>query len=243
MMALPGLMTPFIKSPFWSNHERLVSYDIPNAEILSLWFISKDQQLHTDITNPNETVYTKIARHLFDSERPTSDEIKIGKKLLIAKTYGQHANSVKNDLVDSKQLLSLEQLSHFYAWFNKEYQTAWHFMANVAKDTNVWMLGKQTQHPSTSLSEYQRQNAVNASIMAYLLKEWAVSIANHEHESGIRLINVVHDNVVVSVPETISNSSVAGYLLNLLNNAMQDTDIPLPISALTYKEFGEQTHG
>lgn len=224
MMSLPKI----IKDYLYIKDNVLIEFDMTNAEISALAWLSGDEVLRRDI---EFGVYDTL-KMIIDSELKTDVPRKIVKTMIIQLIYGASHKTVIESAIKMEKLTN-DVVTHAINLIENRYQQAWQYLDAVAKDPYINFAGKRTQFLSSDVESGWRTtvNIAVASVISTLMKLWAVELVNE----GINVVNTVHDSVWLSVDPNMDLIALKMVVEMALNKVRGSIEVHIKTSILGEK--------
>lgn len=203
LQAVPSIMRPYFES---REGRVLVVADFSQVELRILAEVSKDKTM-IDAFNNDMDLHTITASRVFNKhiDEVTDVERKIGKSLNFGIVYGITEIGIQNQIRKStKQEISIEEAMTYRINFFNAYKNIYSLQNILLQSDEIKSLGGRVWREG--LKPNQKLNYCIQGTGADILKESLIEFMKNRNEN-YKLCAVVHDEIVIEVPEEEADSA------------------------------------
>lgn len=224
MMSLPKI----IKDYLYIEGMMLIEFDMTNAEISALAWLSSDKVLKSDI---KLGVYEAL-KTIIDSDLRIDIPRKVVKTMIIQLIYGASHQTVIESAMKVDELTT-NIIMYSINLIENRYHQAWQYLDAIAKDPYINFAGKRTEFLSSDVENGWRTtvNIAVASVISTLMKMWAVELVN----LGLHVVNTVHDSVWLSVDDNTEFITLKTLVEEALKRVRGNIEVQIQASILGKK--------
>ncbi|MGK4064360.1 hypothetical protein AB0Y39_10000 [Weissella paramesenteroides] len=215
---------------------RFVALDIGSAEPRALAGVANDETLRMAIS---EGLYESVGNSLLEHTGIIIPR-KLVKSLCMGFLYGQSSQGVGNTL--SEMRLTNELTREVFLALQDFFQKSTSLLSQVSKMPVAYLQGRPSKIDVSGKRPNQRRSYVASSIIAALVKRWAVRII--EINPTIWVHEIPRDALWLSIPESETDGTVLNQGILALKQAINDCKFQFPIDEhiMTIKRLGEQNN-
>ena len=228
--AIPKWCRNYLVAP---TGRRFVALDIGSAEPRALAGVADDEKLRSAIS---EGLYESIGMSLL---RSTGIELprKVVKKLFVAYLYGQSLRGVIATLAEIS--LDAECARQIFQELQGLFPKSATFLQTVSLKNFAYLQGQYTDIDVSDKRRNQRRSYVASSIVAALVKRWAVRLSEMHPDWWIH--EIPRDALWLSVPKQQRNEDILVIARKSLKLALTDCQFegfPFDDKVITLKGIG-----
>lgn len=231
--AIPKWCRDYLVAP---TGRRFVALDIGSAEPRALAGVADDEKLRSAIS---EGLYESIGMSLLkntDIELPR----KMVKRLFMGYLFGQSLGGVITTLAE----ISLDAgcARQIFQELQGLFPKSATFLQTVSLKNFAYLQGQYTDIDVSDKRRNQRRSYAASSIVAALVKRWAVRLS--EMHSDWWVHEIPRDALWLSIPEAETDETVLNQGILALKQAINDCKFQFPIDEhiMTIKKLGEQNN-
>jgi hypothetical protein len=232
--AIPKWARKYLVPP---QGRKFLALDIGSAEARAIVAVSLDGKLREAILGD---IYEIVSDHIADQAGIIVPRNYI-KKLVYGYLYGQTAYGVTETLKEGHLIETPLEGNNVYHAVQGLFQVASSFLDKVADSNNAFLQGRWTDVDVSDKRPAQRRSYVASSMVAAIVKQWAVNLTQMTGEIDIH--EIPRDALWLSVPVDVPDGMVLAQGRKALVDAIQQlgfTGFPVDDSKLlTMKKLGE----
>lgn len=216
LQAVPSIMRQYFKA---REDKVFVVADFSQIELRILAEVSKDETL-IDAFNNDMDLHTITASKVFNKsiDEVTNVERKIGKSLNFGIVYGITEKGIQNQIMkNTNEEISIEEAGTYRKNFFTAYNKIYSLQNIILQSNKIKSLGGRIW--KDDLKPNQKLNYCIQGTGADILKESLIEFIQNRNEN-YKLCAVVHDEIVIEVPEEDANNACE-VLLNSMIKSMQ----------------------